>query len=91
MISASDDELIHSELAFLYAMRAIPLNQVPVAEAHITACAECQQEIEALRPIIASFVGYDYHLLFLAVAVIIAWIIPGYILRSRYKMINPKS
>ena len=38
--------------------------------------------------IIASFIRSDYHLLLLALAVVIAWIIPGYILRTRFKKIN---
>jgi len=33
----------------------------------------------------AGFVFYDYQLLFVSTAVIIAWIIPGYLLRSKYK------
>ena len=38
--------------------------------------------------VIACFIHYEFHLLLLALAVIIAWIIPGYILRARYKEIN---
>ena len=38
--------------------------------------------------VIASFTSYQYHLLFLALAVIIAWIIPGYKLRERFKQLN---
>jgi hypothetical protein len=38
--------------------------------------------------IIACFIHYEFHLLMLALAVVIAWIMPGYILRARYK-INP--
>jgi anti-sigma factor ChrR (cupin superfamily) len=63
MSAAADDELNHSELAFLYAMRALQLNEVPVAEAHISACVECQREIEALRPVIDSFVAWPTDLL----------------------------
>jgi hypothetical protein len=33
----------------------------------------------------ALFVRYDYQILFLSAAMIIAWIIPGYILRSNYQ------
>jgi hypothetical protein len=39
--------------------------------------------------VIAAFTAYQFHLLFLALAVIIAWIIPGYILRARFKKSNP--
>ena len=38
--------------------------------------------------IVATFIPYDYQLLMLATAVIVAWIIPGYILRARYKKAN---
>ncbi len=37
---------------------------------------------------IATGISYDYQLLLLATAVVAAWIIPGYILRSRYKHYN---
>jgi hypothetical protein len=36
----------------------------------------------------ASFISFEYQLLFLGAAVIAAWIIPGYLLRSRFKKIN---
>jgi hypothetical protein len=35
--------------------------------------------------LISAFTPYEYHLLLLGVAVIVAWIIPGYLLRSKYK------
>lgn len=41
-----------------------------------------------LLAILALFIFHEYHLLLLAAAVIIAWIIPGYRLRARYKQIN---
>ena len=37
---------------------------------------------------VATAVAFDYQLLLLGVAVIVAWIIPGYILRARYKKVN---
>lgn len=37
---------------------------------------------------IAPFVPYDYQLLLLALAVVIAWIVPGYILQAKYKKEN---
>src|SRR6185369_8423855 len=36
--------------------------------------------------VIATFVSPEYHLLFLPVAMIMGWIIPGYLLRKRFKM-----
>lgn len=38
-----------------------------------------------LLSIITTFISPEYHLLFLPVAMIIAWIIPGYLLRKKYK------
>lgn len=38
--------------------------------------------------IFAGFIYHEFHLLLLGLAVVIAWIIPGYILRSRYRMQN---
>jgi anti-sigma factor ChrR (cupin superfamily) len=48
----------HSELVFLYALRALPSSEVPVVEAQISACADCRREMETLRPIIDSFVAW---------------------------------
>jgi hypothetical protein len=38
--------------------------------------------------IICSFISPEYHLLMLPVAMIVAWIIPGYLLRIKYKSTN---
>ena len=46
------------ESVFLYALQALPSNEISVVEAHISACAECRQELEALRPIISAFVSW---------------------------------
>ncbi|HEY0680320.1 MAG TPA: hypothetical protein VGD17_18685 [Chitinophagaceae bacterium] len=35
--------------------------------------------------IVATYIPYEYQLLLLSIAMIIAWIIPGYLLRSKYK------
>jgi anti-sigma factor ChrR (cupin superfamily) len=48
----------HAELAFLYALQALPSNDMAVVEAHISACADCRQEMAALRPIIDSFASW---------------------------------
>ncbi len=46
------------ESVFLYALRALPSSELPAVEAHISACADCQQEVETLRPIIGAFVSW---------------------------------
>src|SRR5207253_10663016 len=39
-------------------LQVLPASEVPVVEAHISGCAECRREMEALRPIIAGFVSW---------------------------------
>ena len=41
-----------------------------------------------LLAIVAAFTSYEYQLLLLALAVACAWIIPGYLLRSKFKKEN---
>jgi anti-sigma factor ChrR (cupin superfamily) len=48
----------YRELVFLYALQALPSSEFSVVEAHISACADCQQEMETLRPIIGAFVSW---------------------------------
>ena len=59
MSSASDRHgCDHTELVSVYALHALPSSEVPVVEAHISACSDCRQELETLRPIIDSFVSW---------------------------------
>lgn len=46
----------HLDMAALYALQALPANEIPIVEAHISECAECRQEVERLRPTIESLV-----------------------------------
>jgi hypothetical protein len=48
----------HSELVCLYALRALPPDEMPVVTAQISGCASCRQEMETLRPVIDSFVSW---------------------------------
>jgi anti-sigma factor ChrR (cupin superfamily) len=48
----------HLDLVFLYALQALPASEIPEAEAHVSTCPECRQEMEMLRPIIDSFVSW---------------------------------
>src|SRR5206468_9847786 len=41
-----------------------------------------------LLSIISLYIPYDYQLLLVSAAMIIAWIIPGYLLRAKYKKAN---
>jgi anti-sigma factor ChrR (cupin superfamily) len=59
MSSASDkDRCEQTELVSVYALHALPPNEVLDVEAHISVCPDCQQELERLRPIIDSFVTW---------------------------------
>ena len=48
----------HSELVSLYALQALPSGDVAAAEAQLTACAECRQELETLRPVLEAFAAW---------------------------------
>jgi anti-sigma factor RsiW len=48
----------HRELLFLYVLQALPSSEIPVVMARISTCAECRQELEALRPIIGVFAAW---------------------------------
>ena len=52
------DEQGHAEQLFLYAVRTLPPAELAAVEAQIAACALCRQELETLRPIVASFVAW---------------------------------
>ena len=41
-----------------YALGALPSREIAFAEAQISACADCQQEMKTLRPLIGSFVSW---------------------------------
>jgi len=59
MSSASDGHRRdQAELVVLYALQALPPDEVTVVGAHISACAECRQELETLRPIVDAFVAW---------------------------------
>jgi hypothetical protein len=48
----------HSDLVLLYVLQTIPSSDVPAVDAQIAACAECQHEVAALRPIVDSFAAW---------------------------------
>ena len=48
----------HSELLFAYVLEVLPSSDVPAVEANLSACADCRHEMEALRPIVDSFVSW---------------------------------
>ena len=47
-----------STVTCAYAAQALAPNEVAAAEAHIASCAECQRELESLRPVVDRFVAW---------------------------------
>jgi anti-sigma factor ChrR (cupin superfamily) len=47
-----------TERLFEYVLQTLPPEEIPAVEAHLAACTECQHEIEALRPVVDSFVSW---------------------------------
>ena len=58
MTAASTHDRDYPELVVLYALQALPPNEVATVGAHIAACAVCRQELETLRPVVESFVAW---------------------------------
>lgn len=58
MSSSGNHDQDHVERVSLYALQALPAGEVAAVEAQIAACAECREELEALHPIIGSFVSW---------------------------------
>ena len=48
----------HLDLLFLFALQALPAREITTVESQIAACEECRQELDSLRPIVHSFVGW---------------------------------
>ncbi|HXF12441.1 MAG TPA: cupin domain-containing protein [Terriglobales bacterium] len=49
----------HLDLVFLFALQCLSPREMASVEAQILSCEECRQELETLRPIIKSFVGWS--------------------------------
>jgi quercetin dioxygenase-like cupin family protein len=49
----------HLDLVFLFALQSLSPREMASVEAQIMSCEDCQQELETLRPIIRSFVGWS--------------------------------
>src|SRR5579862_9657246 len=54
----SSHELSRLDLLFLFALQALPAREITTVESQIAACEECRQELDSLRPIVHSFVGW---------------------------------
>lgn len=49
----------HLDLVFLFALQSLSPREMASVEAQIKSCEECRHEIETLRPIVRSFVGWS--------------------------------
>lgn len=47
-----------AELVCAYALQALPARDVAAIEAHVASCEQCQQELQALRPVVDSFASW---------------------------------
>ena len=48
----------HSEITCAYSTQALAASEVVAAEAHILSCADCQRELESLRPVLNRFASW---------------------------------
>lgn len=55
---SKQNERDHLESAALYALRALPASELSAFESHLSTCSECRSEIEALGPVVDSFVSW---------------------------------
>ena len=46
-----------------YAVQALSPHEAAAVESHLASCAECQQELEILRPVVDSFVHWPTNVL----------------------------
>jgi len=59
MSSGSDKQRCdQTDLVSLYILHALPSDEIRAAEAHISSCSDCREELAMLRPLIDSFVHY---------------------------------
>jgi len=63
MSASEKDGCGQLELVHLYALPALPEDEVAAVEAHLAACAECREELEALRPAMDAFVSWPTNVL----------------------------
>jgi anti-sigma factor ChrR (cupin superfamily) len=52
-----------ADLAFAYALHALPGSELAAVEAHIASCPDCQRELESLRPVVNRFVSWPTDIL----------------------------
>jgi len=63
MSSSDEHDHDHVERVSLYALHAVPAGELAAVEAQIAACSDCLQELDALRPTVASLVSWPVDVL----------------------------
>ncbi|HLY37513.1 MAG TPA: cupin domain-containing protein [Candidatus Binatia bacterium] len=58
MSASHDHDQDHVERLSLYALRALPADEVADIEAHVAACPECREALVRLRAVVASLVAW---------------------------------
>jgi anti-sigma factor RsiW len=53
----SHDQSVTEQVS-LYALQALPADELPVVETHLSTCVDCQRHLQALRPVVDAFVGW---------------------------------
>jgi len=53
----------HLDRLFLHALQALPADEMDTVERQISSCTDCQKEIQTLRPIVSTFVGWSTNVL----------------------------
>lgn len=49
----------HLDLVFLFALQSLSPSEMASVEAQLMSCEDCREEVERLRPIVRSFVGWS--------------------------------
>jgi len=57
-MSRFENRCEHSEATCAWAAQALEPGEAAAAEAHVLDCADCQRELESLRPVLESFVAW---------------------------------
>jgi anti-sigma factor ChrR (cupin superfamily) len=63
MSSSQSGRCGQTEATCAYAAGALAPSEIAAAEAHIASCADCQSELESLRPVVDRFVAWPTDLL----------------------------
>ena len=53
----------HLDRVFLYVLQALPTQELASVEVQISSCEDCRHEVETLRPVVQSFVGWSTEVL----------------------------